>query len=59
MLAADMGTGQSKMMAQTIRQREPRLNVHVDLSTVDAKSYRHGRSPIALLRHDPLTRPRV
>jgi hypothetical protein len=54
-----MGAGQSKMMAQTIRQREPRLDVHVDLATVDAKSHRHGRSPIALLFHNPLTRPRV
>ena len=39
--------------------REPRLDVHVDLATVDAKSHRHGRSPIALLFHNPLTRPRV
>jgi hypothetical protein len=54
-----MGAGQSKMMAQTIRQREPRLDLHVDLSAVDAKSHRHGRSPIALLRHDLLTGPRV
>jgi hypothetical protein len=42
-LAADMGAGQPQMMAQAICQREPRLDVDLDLSTVDAKSYRHGR----------------
>jgi hypothetical protein len=33
-----MGPGQPQMMAQAIRQREPRLHFDLDLLPVDAKS---------------------
>jgi hypothetical protein len=42
MLAAHVGPGQPQMMAQAIRQREPRLDFDFDLLPVDAKSHRHG-----------------
>jgi hypothetical protein len=38
MLAAHVGPGQPQMMAQAIRQREPRLDFDLDLLSVDAKS---------------------
>ncbi len=41
-LAADMGSGEPQMVAQAIRERQPRLNLHFDLSTVDTKSHCHG-----------------
>ena len=49
-LAAHMGAGQPQMMAQAIRQREPRLDVDLDLSTVDAKFHRHGRVTAEVVR---------
>ena len=41
-LTADMGSSQPQMVAQAVRQGQPRLDLDLDLSTVDAKSHRHG-----------------
>jgi hypothetical protein len=38
------------MMTQAICQREPRLDLDLDLSTVDAKSHRHGRITAEVVR---------
>ena len=40
-LATHMRSGQPQMMAQAIRQREPRLHFDLDLLPVDVKSHRH------------------
>ena len=36
-LAADMGAGQPQIVAQAIRQRQPRLDLDLDLLAVDLK----------------------
>ena len=43
MLAADMSTGQLQMLAQEIRQIEPRQHVRIDALAIDVKRNRHER----------------
>ncbi len=41
-LAADMGAGQPQVVAQAVGERQPRLDLDLDLLAVDFESHRHG-----------------
>src|SRR5882672_1937831 len=49
-LAADMRTRQSQMMAQAIGERQARLDRNLDLTTVDLEASLHGVCSAAILR---------